>query len=72
MIHLKFYTPSFSFDVYGEDEQKLRAQLADAWKVHCDQTGADPKYLEEFEGDIEAHELQTNVVYRDGHVFLDA
>lgn len=63
-LKLSFETPSFNFEVCGDDELRLRKLLEEAWQTHAAQTGADPSYLTGFADDIELHTISFNTVYR--------
>lgn len=65
-----FETPSWNFQAIGNSKDHCRTLLYQAWNIHCKQTGADPKYILEFDNDIFFIELGDGFVYRDGELFL--
>ncbi len=65
-----FETPNFTFETFASSELDAREGLRRAWLHHCNQTGADPNYLEQYAGDINAQEIRLGVTYRDREVFF--
>lgn len=63
-------TSSFTFHSVSSTVEKGHRALLRAWKVHCQQTGADPTYMKELirDGGVNAHPIALEQVLRDGEV----
>lgn len=73
MVIGKFETRHYSFMVVGKDEEHVRVLMAAAWEVHARENDADPKYFEEYAGDMNMMVIPAIqwCVLRDGEVILE-
>lgn len=60
-----FETRHFTFEAYGSTRVEAIATLKLGWIKHCLQAGADLEYINEYEDDIDAYEVELMSCYRD-------